>query len=305
MNKFIYIFIWLLAPFAFAEDLENISPEEYIKLEEKVFFENDINALNKLIVYNDYFSLENDALLCSAVYYYISANTNNPADIAGFFDRAKKYAKNSDVSFKRPFDFISSEEISKLKDGLVKDFLLSVKAKKALGKMQKAKINPNIFCAENKGYKFKPDYSLNAEEKKYYPLLALRGNTEALRCLKIIAGSAWVKEPPEYPFNAYALLVYIDYILSGGSSDFFAPSETLESEIYSHDLPSTDFLEKDDNILSKFILYHRYLLSGEIKKAGELKAFLESKKVDKRLLKSYILKNNKLVECYPAKSAKY
>ena len=43
--------------------------------------------------------------------------------------------------------------------------------------------------------------------------------------------------------------------------------------IFSLNLSATDFLEKDSNILSKFILHCRNVNSGEIQKAKELKAF--------------------------------
>ena len=89
--------------------------------------------------------------------------------------------------------------------------------------------------------------------------------------------------------------MYIDHVLTGTCSDCFKNIK-IEKEIFSLNLPTTDFLEKDDNILSKFILYHRYIESGKIQKAKEIKMFLEDKKVDNRLLKSYTLKEGKLIE---------
>lgn len=297
MNKFLFLSLFFaLAVLLHAEDIEKLSTCDYAKLEERVFLEHDINALNILAVYNDYFSKDKDALLYSSILYYISANTNKPSDIMRSIDRIKKYT-NTFANIKNPFEAIPNENIKKLDDGFIKDFLLSTKTGKAVGKMKKSKLNPDLFDVKNKSYKSSlPSlYALNEIEKKYYPLLALRGNTEVLGFLKIIAASSWADEVPKYPFDTYILLMYIDHVLTGTCSDFFKNIK-MEKEIFSLNLPTTDFLEKDDNILSKFILYHRYIDSGKIQKAKEIKVFLEDKKVDNRLLKSYMLKQGKLVE---------
>lgn len=297
MNKLVSLFLFFaLATLLHAEDIEKFSTYDYAKLEERVFLEHDINALNTLAVYNDYFSKDKHALLYSSILYYISANTNKPGDIMRSIDRIKKYT-NTSVNIKNPFEAISDENIKKLDDGLIKDFLLSTKTGEAVGKMKKSKLNPDLFDVKNKTYKSSlPSlYALNEIEKKYYPLLALRGNTEVLGFLKIIAASSWADEAPKYPFDAYIILMYIDHVLTGTCSDFFENMKT-EKEIFSLNLPTTDFLERDDNILSKFILYHRYIESGKIQKAKEIKVFLEEKKVDNRLLKSYTLKEGELVE---------
>ena len=307
MKKITSLLLALFAGlFAAAQDLDNLSPEEYARLEEKIFFGADLNALENLALYNEYFSREKAAPLYSAMFYYIAANFYKPQLILKAQKKFDEFyaAEKTDLAY--PLNKIAETDIEGFGECLAKDFLRQFKTGKEDKKFAKAKIKKSSF--ENNGriiYNFPlPSvYGLNNAEKKYYPLLALRGNIEVLRFLELISASAWAENRnPEYPFNARIVFAHIDDILTRESGGSFADLKNIEKEIYfSQELPPTDFLETDDNIFSKFILFHRYLISGESQKAQKLKKFLEGKKVDSRLLKSYILSGGKLVEENPEK----
>lgn len=297
MNKFIAaIFLMFAAQLAGAADLENLAPQEYARLEEKIFFEADLGALEALAFYNEYFSRDEAAPLYSAMFYYIGANLYKPQLILKSAQNFKKFFGGKNVDIASPLKNIGEIGVENFGECLAKDFLRQFKSGREDKKFAGAKIQKTFFENNGKNYNFSLNsaHELNGIEKKYLPVLALRGNIEAVKILNL----ASAKEGSAYPLNLQIIWSYAYYILSNEAPDVFfnfANMPKTEEEIFLQGLPSALELESEGCLVSSFILYHRYLNEKNFEAAAKHKTRLEKEGVDGRLLKRHKIARERIV----------
>ena len=297
MNKFTVIISLVFATiFARAGNLENLGPQEYARLEEKIFYDADLNAIETLAFYNEYFSHDKAAPLYSAMFYYIAANLYKPQLILKSKQNFKKFFGDKNVEISSPLKNIEKIDIEKFDECLAKDFLRQFKLGREDKKFVGSKIQKTFFENNFKNYNFSLNsvYELNGIEKEYLPVLALRGNLEAVKILNLVSS----KEGSAYPLNLQTIWNYVYYILSNETPDAFFNFPKMpktEGEIFLQDLPPCQEIETDKSLVSSFILYHIYLNEDKFELAAKHKMRLEKEGVDERLLKRHKITKKKII----------